>query len=1035
MKTIYKKLLFLLLFLPFSVFAQTTLEGVVVDSKSNQPIPGVNVIIKGTTNGTSTDFDGKFKLPKVKKGDQIVFSYIGYKNSSITYNSQNNIKISLEEESNQLNEVVIQVGYGSAKKKDATGSVALVTSKDFNKGAIASTDQLLAGKSAGVTITTDGGRPDSTPTIRIRGGASLNASNDPLIIIDGVPISDGGTNPWTLINPNDVESFSILKDASATAIYGVRASNGVILITTKKGTSGAPQFNYSANISIGEVGKKLDVMNAADFTKFIQEQAADTRPNNPYIGKTNLLGVDDPSTDAVDDLSTPQIEGRILSDTDWYKQIVRTSISTDHNFSARANLYNKIPFRASLGYTNVQGILKGSEYERLSYSYKMTPKLLNDDLKIDINAKGSYSKKNNVDEGAIGAALSMDPTKPVYGPSTNNKFVGYYQQTSLSGNRDVLTGPTNPLALLEQRESIDRAVRFLGNVEFDYKFPFLRDLRGIVNLGLDASRRSYRETFDENALATYTFNQGTDPNTNYLFNPGLAGDFDATATNKTMDTYLTYAKNLTGFVTRVDGQAGYSYQDFKTDGNSLSFRNDPDTGIREQYISNPNNRNNREFRPRNLQAFFARGNFDILSRYLFTATFRADATSVFAPENRWGYFPAVGAAWKVKEESFLKNSNLVQDLKLRLGWGKTGQATLPGSTIEKEYFPYLPTYVPGDAVSQYLPGVTTYTIGDYDSNLTWEKTTTVNLGLDFELFKNSILSGSVDVYKRKTNDLLAVVPLSAGATGGTEFLQNIGSLEGEGVEVSLNVKAIKTENFTLGFSGNIAYNYSTISDLKGKTFTSAGGGIGGTGNGIARNPVGYQPYSAFMFEQIYNESGQPIVGAFKDLNNDGEINDSDKYYVALRPNWTYGFSTNLSYKNFDLTANFRGQIGGQVYNLQKHDRGYLDAAIPSQSSQVLQNVLNFYNGSANSLFYNYLGNLELSDYMLEDATFLRCDNISLGYKFIKFVGKSSLRVSAAVNNAFLITSYSGQDPENYGAIDGNFYPRPRTYTFGVSLDF
>lgn len=1035
MKTIYKKLLFLLLFLPFTVLAQSTLEGTVVDSKTNQPIPGVNVIIKGTTNGTSTDFDGKFKLLNVKKGEQIIFSYIGYKNSNITFSSQNNLNVILEEESNQLNEVVIQVGYGSAKKKDATGSVALVTAKDFNRGAISSTDQLLAGKAAGVTITTDGGRPDTAPTIRIRGGASLNASNDPLIIIDGVPISDGGTNPWTLINPNDVESFSILKDASATAIYGVRASNGVILITTKKGTSGAPQFNYFANISIGEVGKKLDVMNATDFTKFIQEQAADTRASNPYLGKTNLLGVDDPTTDAVDNLSTPQIEGRILSDTDWYKQIVRTSISTDHNFSARANLYKTIPFRASLGYTNVQGILKGSEYERVSYSFKMTPKLLNDDLKIDINAKGNFSKKNNVDEGAIGAALSMDPTKPVYAPSENNKFVGYYQQTNLSGNRDVLTGPTNPLALLEQRTSIDRAVRFLGNVEFDYKLPFLRDLRAIVNLGLDATQRSYRERFDNNALATYTFNQGTDPTTNYLFNPGLAGVFDATATNKTMDTYLTYNKTLSGFITRVDAQAGYSYQDFKTDGNSLSFRNNVDTGIREQFISNTNNPNNREFRPRNLQAFFGRGNFDVLNRYLFTATLRADATSVFAPENRWGYFPAVGAAWKVKEESFLKDSNLIQDLKLRLGWGKTGQATLTGGNIEKDYFPYLPTYIPGDAASQYLPGATTYTIGFFDTGLTWEKTTTINLGLDFELFKNSILSGSVDVYKRKTNDLIADVPLAAGATGGAIFYQNIGSLSGEGIEVNLNVKAIRTDNFNLGFSGNIAYNYSTVSDLKGKTFTSAPSGIGGTGNNIARNAVGYQPYSAFVYEQIYEASGAPIVGAYKDRNGDGIINESDKYNLALRANWTYGFNANMSYKNFDLTASFRGQLGGQVYNLQKHDRGYLDAAIPSQSSQVLQNVLNFYNGSGNPLFYNFLGNAELSDYMLEDATFLRCDNISLGYKFLKFVGKSSLRVSATVNNAFLVTNYSGQDPENFGAIDGNFYPRPRTYTFGVSLDF
>ena len=1027
MKAIYKKLLFLLLILPLGVFAQVTLGGTVVDSQTNQPIPGVNVVIQGSPSGTQTDFDGKFNLMKVNKGDKFLFSFIGYTSQTVVYTNQQSINISLVEESNQLKEVVIQVGYGSVKKKDATGSVALVSAKDFNKGAIFSTDQLLAGKAAGVRITNGGGAPDAGPIIRIRGGASLNASNDPLIIIDGVPISDGGTNPWSLINPNDVESFSILKDASATAIYGVRASNGVILITTKKGTSGEPQFNYSTNVTIGKVIKTLDVMNASDFTRFIQQY---------HPGRTNQLGIDDPTTNAVDNPATPQIEGRLLSDTNWQDEILRTSISTDYNFSARANLYKKIPFRASIGYTDVQGIVKTSEFKRLSYSFKMTPKFLNDDLKVDINAKGTYSNKNNVDEGgAFGGAAVMDPTKPVYGDSFNNKFVGYYQQTSISGNRDQKVGPTNPLALLDQRRGIDNALRFLGNVEFDYKFPFLRDLRAVVNLGLDATTRDYKEKYSDNSLATYTFNQGTDPATNYLFNPGQASFFKATATNKTMDSYLAYSKILTGFVNKVDAQAGYSYQDFKTDGNSISYRNDTDTGIREQYIKDVNNPNNREYRPRNLQAFFARGNVDLAGKYLLTATLRADGTSVFAKNQRWGYFPAVGAAWKLKEETFLKESNFVQDLKLRLGWGKTGQASLPGGSIQREYFPYLPTFIPGDASSQYLPNVTPYTVGSYNAELTWEKTTTYNLGLDFELFNNSILTGSVDVYQRKTNDLLAVVPLAAGDTGGTEYLKNIGSLDSNGFEVSLNVKAIKTDDISLNFGGNIAYNYSTISELKGITRTSAGGGIGGTGNNLAYHAVGYQPYSAFVYEQVYDVSGQPIVGAYKDRNEDGIINDSDEYYVALRPNWTYGFNATFGYKNFDLSANFRGQIGGQVYNLKKQQNGYRQAAIPTQSTEYIQNVLNFYNGTASPLFDTYIGNAERSDYLLEDATFLRCDNISLGYKFAKFMGKSSLRVSGAVNNAFLVTKYTGQDPENFDAIDGNFYPRPRTYTLGVSLDF
>ncbi|KAB1156199.1 SusC/RagA family TonB-linked outer membrane protein [Flavobacterium luteum] len=1035
MKTIYKKLLFLFVFLPFSILAQSSLEGTVVDSKSKQPIPGVNVIIKGTPNGTSTDFDGKFKLPKINKGDVVVFSYIGYVNQTITFTSQKAVTIGLDEESNQLNEVVIQVGYGSAKKKDATGSVALVTSKDFNKGAIVSTDQLLAGKAAGVRITNGGGAPDQKPQILIRGGASLVASNDPLIIIDGVPISDTGTNPWNLINPNDVESFSILKDASATAIYGVRASNGVILITTKKGTAGAPQFNYSANISVGKITKALDVMNAADFVKFIQQYHPD---------RTNSLGIDDPNVndnpattdinEGLDNPSTPEIEGRILSDTNWQNQVFRTSINTDHTFSARANLYKKIPFRASVGYTSAQGLIKNNDYERLSYSFKMTPKFLNDNLKVDINAKGNSTYKNGGNEGAIGAALSMDPTKPVYGPSFNNKFGGYYQQTEITGafNRDQKIGADNPLAILEQRNGIDRALRFLGNIEFDYKIPFLRDLRAVANFGLDATQSRYRETFAENAIATYTFNQGTDPNTNYLFNPGLSSFNRNTETNTTMDTYLVYSKSLTGFIRKVDGQAGYSYQNFKFDGNSLSFRNDPNTGIRETFISNANNPDNRYYSPLNLQAFFARGNVDVLGKYLFTATFRADASSLFTEENRWGYFPAVGAAWKIKEEKFLVNSNVIQDLKLRVGWGKTGQANFANNA---GYFPSRLYYQLAGASDQYLEGIDIYTTKPYNADLTWEKTGTYNLGLDFEFFKNSIVSGSFDVYTRKTTDLLAVITTVAGqGTGATVNITNSGSIDSKGFESTLNVKVINTDNFSLSVGGNIAYAINKVVDLAGRTE------IGGSGIGSntysTYDVVGRQRQEAYVYKQIYDASGKPIVGAYEDLNNDGTITLADRYLKPVVPNWTYGFNTNIVYKNWDLAANFRGQIGGQIYNQNSIDRGFIDAAAPPSQQSVLNNVLNFYNGSANPDFKNFTASeTSLSDYFLEDATFLRCDNISLGYKFLKFVGKSSLRVSGAINNAFLITSYSGQDPESNSGRDGSLYPRPRTYTFGVSLDF
>lgn len=1022
-----------MLLLPIGVFAQSTVGGTVVDKVSKQPLPGVNVVIQGAANGTQTDFDGKFKLNKVKKGEKIVFSYVGYVNAIVTYDSQADILVSLQEESNQLQEVVIQVGYGSVKKKDATGSVALITAKDFNKGAIVSADQLLAGKAAGVRITTNGGQPDADPNIRIRGGASLNASNSPLIIIDGVPISDqnpvGIKNPLSLVNPNDIESFSILKDASATAIYGIRASNGVILITTKKGTAGAPQFNYSTTLSVGKLYNKMNVMNASDFTRFIEQYHPD---------RTNVLGVD-AGNGLSDDPSTPGIiEGRILSNTDWQDVISRTSISTDHNFSARANLYKKIPFRLSLGYANIQGIVKTNDLERFTYSLKMTPKFWDDNLKIDLNAKGIYTDKNEIDEGGVfGDVAKMDPTKPVYGSSFNNKFGGYYQATVLRENRDETTGAINPLARLEQRKEPVRSIRFLGNIEFDYKLPFLRELRAVVNLGIDASESRRRTVFDDNALATYKFNKSAsfvdlnNPEKNYLFNPGIDYKEQQTSTNKTMDAYLAYSKNLTGFVTKVDAQAGYSYQDFVTDGTKSEYQYNIETGLREPNIKYKENPTGRYYSPLNLQAFFARTNVDLLGRYLFTATMRADGSSLFRENKRWGYFPAFGLAWKIKEESFLKDMNFVQDLKLRLGWGQTGQAN-----IKDKFFISRQLYEPGDATSQYLPNATTYTPIPFNADVTWETTTTLNAGLDFEIFKRSIISGSVDVYQRKTTDLLAETPGAAGSTGGTLFLNNVGSIKGEGFEVDLRVKLIENDNVSFNIGGNIGYSFYRIEQLDTPLPLQVGTIPSQTGVPLFYNAVGQQAYSAWVFQQIYDSNGEPIVGAYVDTNQDGEIGNDDRVYKAIRPNWVYGFNTNFSYKKWDFSASFRGQLGGQVYNADKLRYGSIQSAVNPQDASYVNNVLNFYDGSANPLFDNYaLNNSAISDYMLEDATFLRCDNISLSYKFEKLVKSASLRVSGSVNNVFILTNYSGQDPETFGAFEANFYPRPTTFTLGLGLDF
>lgn len=1012
--------------LPFGLLSQNTLKGVVLDGTNNQPLPGVNVLVTGTTNGTTTDFDGNFTLTNIKKGEKISFSYIGFTDETLIYENQKTITITLKEDQRELKDVVV-IGYGTTTKKDATGSLQSITTKDFNKGSIVSADQLLTGKAPGVRITNNGGQPDSAPNIRIRGGASLNANSSPLIVIDGIPVDNttpaGVSNPLSLINPNDIESFTILKDASAAAIYGSRASNGVIIITTKKGSSGAPEFNYSSNITTGKVGKKIDMMNGKQFTNFIQTY-------HPSL--TNSLGIDDPSTAVTDDLNTPEVEGRILSNTDWQDAIYRTSISTDHNFSAKANLYGKIPFRASVGYTRNEGLVKTNDYERLSYSLKMTPKVFSDHLKIDANAKGIFTNKNAIDEGgALGGAINMDPTKPIRDNSSTNRFGGYYQDFVLDGSgnpTNTISGQYNPVALLMQRTRPERAVRFLGNIEFDYKMHFLPELRAVVNLGLDASEAQIKERFSNNAMATYrVINSGAD----YVFNPGKNYEENQTMTNTTLDSYLVYTKSLNGFLTKFDVQGGYSYQNFKNDGNKEIYRYNETTGVRE-ILPNDNNPNNRYYNVLNLQSFFGRANFDLANKYLVTLSLRADGSSLFREDKRWGYFPAAALAWKLKEEEFIKNINFINDVKVRLGVGKTGQQDITGNV---GFYPSTPLFTIGSNNSQYLDNSNLYSALVFNEDLTWEKTTTYNLGIDFDLFKNNFLSGSFDIYRRETTDLLARVPLPPGQGLSDTFIKNVGSTESKGFELSLNFKPVKTDNFNLEIATNVAYSYVEITDLKDVTTLSAGGSLPtGTNVNIAQNAVGFQPYSFWVFQQLYDGNGAAIPGAFVDRNADGVITNDDRYYKAVTPNWTFGFGINFNYKQWDFSSSFRGQLGGQVYNARKLTSGWVDRSIPTNSNS-LSNVLDFYNGAADIQFQNYNGNATFSDYFLEDATFLRCENIVLGYRFNKFYKNSSMRVYGAINNPFILTKYTGQDPENFGAIDNNFYPRPTSFTFGLNFDF
>jgi len=1016
MRNFKNTFLSIVLFFPVIAFAQLTIKGKVIDKITKTELPGVNVFVKGTTTGATTDFDGLYTISNVNTNDVLVFSFIGYSDVEVTVTSDADINVELEESAESLDEVVV-IGYGATTVKDATGSLELLKAEDFNQGAVVSADQLLSGKIAGVRITTSGGQPDAAPNIRIRGGSSLSANNNPLIVIDGIPIDNtnpaGVSNPLSLINPNDIESFSVLKDASSTAIYGSRASNGVIIITTKKGTSGDLKVNFSTNVTISKVDEKIDLMDGPTFARFIREY-------HPTF--TDLLGYDDP------------IEGRTIGNTDWQDAIYRTATSSNTNISVRTNLGNKVPFRGSWGYSKNQGIVNKSDYDRYSLSFKLTPTLMDDHLKIDFNFKGLFSNKNAIDEGgALGGAVNMDPTKPIYDNSSDNRFGGYYQNTTIDGNRLILDGTWNPLALLEQRKRPEKVYKLISNIEFDYKMHFLPDLRAVLNLGTEASQANITETFSDNSLATYRFDtSNNDINSNYLFNPGENYSEDQNINNTTLDAYLVYTNEFDGFLKKFDLQGGYAYQNFKNDGTKVEYRYNEETGVREIQLdaSNPTNR---YFNELNLQSFFGRTNINLADKYLVTLSLRADGSSLFAKDNRWGYFPAAALAWKINEEEFVNESNLINNLKLRLGWGKTGQQDITGAV---GFYPSTPLFEAGSSTSQYLQGFALYSARPFNSNLTWEKTQTYNAGIDFDLFSNSILSGSFDIFYRETKDLLARVPVAPGQGLTDSFVDNVGETESKGFEFNANVKPVDTENIKLDFYGNIAYSRAEVTDLKDVSrITASGSGIPtGTGVNIGYHVVGNQPYSAWIFRQLYDSSGNPIHGAFADFNGDGIVDNDDRYYRPLRPNWTFGYGLNFSYKNLDISSSFRGQIGGQVYNSRRLTSGWVDRAIPNNTNS-LSNVLDFYSGAANFNFINTIGNVPFSDYFLEDASFIRCENIIIAYNFDDLIKNANLRISGTVNNAFIITDYSGQDPENFNAIDNNFYPRPRSFTIGLNLDF
>ncbi|MBV2196387.1 MAG: SusC/RagA family TonB-linked outer membrane protein [Flavobacterium sp.] len=974
MKTLQKKLLLLLLILPFGMMAQSTLKGVVLDGSSNQPLPGVNVLVQGTTKGTTTDFDGNFVLTNIQKGERIQFSYIGFKNEDIVYDSQTNITIKLFEDQKELKDVVV-IGYGTVKKKDATGSVSTISSKDFNKGTVVTAENLLNGKIAGVSINTGGGAPGSGAEIRIRGGSSLLASNDPLIVIDGLPISNigvsGATSVLSSINPNDIESFTVLKDASATAIYGSRASNGVILITTKKGSKELT-VDYNFQYGSGKKFNDIDIFSAQDYRNLIN------------------------------DIGTPQQIAMLgTANTDWQEAIYRRTDFVDNNLSIKGNLFKTIPTRLSLGNTYQEGLRLTNNFNRNSLSVSMNPSFFENHLKLNINANYT-NQKNRFADGVEGAAIRFDPTQPIYDPSNPSGFFEYI--TGFNNGSAVYANPSiaNPVAQLLQTNDRGLNNRFYGNFQVDYKFHFLPELRAVVNLGYDnndGSRNVYRSALARSGFLNNNISLGTN------FNESN------TRINKSLDSYFIYNKTLGDF--EIEGTAGYAYQKFENSG-LTGFNAANPTAVQRAYVDNDIV----------LIGFFGRANVNFKDKYLFTFTYRRDGTSRFGENNRWGNFPAAAFAWKVKED-FFKNSNVLSDLKLRLGWGITGQQEIGESLF------YRQLYNIGDANSQYTFGNNPINVAVPTAYgpLKWEETTTYNAGLDFGI-SNNRLSGSVDLFYKKSNDLFQIGPFADGGNYSNQGPQNVGDMSTKGIELNLNYSIIKNENTSWDVNFNATKYERRIDKIAAGVpiYTGfTGVGTGGTSQILAE---GYTPNSFFVYKQLYDTTGSPIEGAFADLNGDGIISGEDRYiYKNPDPDLLLGFSSTFRYKNLDFGFNLRASVGNRILNTIKSTGSYYSQLENGQLQNVSTNVL-----YTNFQFQN--GENVLSDMFVENGSFLRMDYATIGYTFPKWLdGKASLRLFTGLQNPFIITKYSGLDPEINGGIDATIYPRQKQVLFGANVKF
>ncbi|MFH6992148.1 SusC/RagA family TonB-linked outer membrane protein [Flavobacterium sp. FlaQc-48] len=991
MKTIYKKLLFLFLLLPFTVLAQSTLKGTVADLATGQPIPGVNVNVQGAPGGTSTDFDGKFQLSNVKNGDKIVVSFIGYKTSTVTFNGQQTLSVSLEEDTNQLKEVVVQVGYGTVKKKDATGSVSQISAKEFNKGINVTPETLISGRIAGVNVV-GGGAPGAKADIRIRGGSSLSASNDPLIILDGLPLSNavpsGATSILSTIDPNDIESFTVLKDASAAAIYGSRAANGVIVITTKKGTKGGVKVNFSSQVGVNTVANTVDVLSADQFRNLVNTKGSAAQ--QALMGKAS---------------------------TNWQDEIFHTALTTNNNISVSGALFDKLPVRLSVGNVNNPGILRNTSFERTTTSISLNPVLFDNHLKIDISGNLAFGKNQFQDEdGVIGSAISFDPTQSVY--QSGSRYGGYFEWLEPTGNLPLLPA-RNPVARLNQEDKRATSTRKWGNIRLDYKLHFFEDLRVVAEAGIDKFDSSgYNRQSTQSAL-------GYQPNpfsTGNWVNLGNYNSYTDNLQNKNLNTYFNYTKDL-GKI-KIDATAGYNYQLFQKEKYQSGETTQPTPN--EDVITDPDI---------NLQSFFGRLNLGYDSRYLLTVNYRRDGTSRFSKENRWGNFMGGAFAWNVAEEAFLKDNATISSLKLRLGYGTTGQQDISAQ------YDYLRRVTLGTINTQYIFGGVVYSTArpeGYNQNIKWEELAEMNLGVDFGFFKDRI-TGTINYFDKKSSDLLADVLVPDGANLRNQGFNNIGDLRTKGVEFSLQSDIIKTDKLTWNVAVNATYLDQKIENL-GQTVAgfegyAVGDNIkGGNGNKILINTVGYAPNSFFVYEQLYDANKKPIAGAYVDRNGDGKIDDGDRYrYHKPTADYTFGLFSTLNYKKFDFTMNWRASLGNYIFDNVNSNMGYSDAGLRRQTD--LSNVSSDYLNTGFTFEDNGTQRY-LSNYYVKDASFVKLDNVTLGYTLDKSILKTtSLRFSAGVQNVFVLTKYNGLDPEKFNGIDGNVYPRARTFLFGVNASF